>query len=195
MKKKKSTTRTAVAFIVMALIIVVVFAYLSNRSKQIAEAMPETITPVQEVLQRNLESNYPASPKEVVKFYSEITRCFYSEEYSEEELTELAKKSRELFDDELVANQTDEQYINALRRDIQSYKDEGKKISSYSVSSSTDVDYYDFQGDKWAQLYCIYSMRIKTQIQPIQERFLLRKDAKGHWKIFGWKLVEEEMEI
>ena len=195
MKKKKSTTRTAVAFIVMALIIVVVFAYLSNRSKQIAEARPETITPVQEVLQRNLESNYPASPKEVVKFYSEITRCFYSEEYSEEELTELAKKSRELFDDELVANQTDEQYINALRRDIQSYKDEGKKISSYSVSSSTDVDYYDFQGDKWAQLYCIYSMRIKTQIQTIQERFLLRKYAKGHWKIFGWKLVEEEMEI
>lgn len=192
MKKTKSTGKTALAFLLMALFVGGAFYLVSNRSEQIAERQAAKMTPVQEVLARDLKTNYPATPKEVVKFYSEISRCFYGEEYSEEELKRLAAKSREVFDDELVANQTDEQYLNALRRDIETNKIDKKTISSFSVSSSTDVEYYDFQGDEWAQLYCFYTFRISTSVQPIQEKFLLRKDSDGHWKIFGWKLVEQE---
>ena len=190
--KKRNNTRTVIAFVIFALVILGAFLMLSNRSEQIAETQQVKVTAVQELLLRNLKTDYPATPKEVVKLYSEITRCYYGEEYTDDELIEMADMSRELFDDELVANQTDEQYLHALQQDIESYKSENKVISSYSVSNSTDVDYYNYLGDEWAQLYCVYSIRVGTNITPVKEKYLLRKDAGGHWKIYGWILVDEE---
>ncbi len=190
----ENTIKTTIILGLFGILIVVAFYLLSNRTDKIAENAPKRMTAVQEVLSRNLETNYPATPKELLKFYSEITRCFYGEEFTDEELTELADKSRELFDDELLHNQTDAQYLSALKADIASYKESKKSISSYSVSNSTDVDYYTYDGYDWAQLYCIYSIRVSTQINPVQEHFLLRKDPVGHWKIVGWQIVEDNDE-
>ncbi len=188
--KRRNPARILIVFVVLAIAVVGLFFYISNRSRVIEEGKVSQMTPVQQILARNLETNYPPTPKEVLKFYSEITRCFYGEEYTDEELVRLALMSRELFDDELVANQTDEQYLSALRMDIETWKKDKKVISSYSVSSSTDVQEYSYGGFEWAQLYCIYSIRMGTNLAPIQEHFIMRKDAKGHWKILGWELVE-----
>lgn len=192
MRKKKSGWQTILSIFIIAAIVLTAFILLSNRSENIAEAQPLKVTAVQEVLLRDMETNYPTSPKEVVKYYSEISRCYYAEDYSDEEFIKLADRAREVFDAELVANQTEEQYLATLKADIAAYKTDNKVISSYSVSSSTDVDYYDYLGDKWAQLYCIYSIRVSTTITPVTEKYLLRKDDDGHWKIFGWVLVENE---
>lgn len=194
MKKEGSVIRTVLVFAVFIVACVGLFFYLSNRTEEHSEEVknPSVMTAVQEVLSRNLDTNYPPTPKELLKYYSEITRCFYGEKYSDEELASLAKKSRELFDAELYATQTDEQYLEALKMDINSYREMDKAISSYSVSSSTDVNEYKYDGREWAQLYCVYSLRIGTTITPVQERFLMRKDEIGHWKILGWELVENE---
>ncbi len=188
--KRRNPARILIIIVVLAIAVVGVFFYLANRSKAIEEGKVQQMSAVQQVLARNLDTNYPPTPKEVLKLYSEITRCFYSEEYTDEELVKLATFSRRLFDDELVANQTDEQYLSALKYDIESWKKDKKVISSYSVSSSTDVQEYSYGGYEWAQLYCIYSVRMGTNIAPVQEHFIMRKDAKGHWKILGWELVE-----
>ncbi len=190
--KRRNPTRVIVVFTMLAVFVVGLFFYISNKSKVISEGRVQTMTAVQEILARNLDTNYPPTPKEVLKFYSEITRCFYGEEYTEEELERLASFSRKLFDDELVANQTDEQYLSALKMDIESWKKDKKVISSYSVSSSTDVQEYSYGGYEWAQLYCTYSIRMGTNVAPIQEHFIMRKDSKGHWKILGWELVTPE---
>ena len=194
MERKINPIRLLIVFITFIAACIGIFFYLSNRSEDTAEENrnPAVMTATQEVLARNLKTNYPPTPKEVLKYYSEITRCFYSEKYTEDELVELALKSRELFDDELYATQTDEQYLIALQSDIEVYKEADRVISSYSVSSSTDVNEYHFEGRDWAQLYCIYSVREGTAITPVQERFLMRKDEDGHWKILGWQLVEDE---
>ena len=192
--KRKNPARVLIVFVVLAIAVVGLFFYVSNRAKAVEDGRTQQMTPVQEILSRNLETNYPPTPKEVLKFYSEITRCFYSEEYTDEELVKLATMSRKLFDDELVANQTDSEYLSALKFDIQSWKNDKKVISSYSVSSSTDVQEYSYGGYEWAQLYCIYSVRMGTNVAPVQEHFIMRKDAKGHWKILGWELVRPEDE-
>ncbi len=188
---KKRNIKNFIILLIVALLIVASFAYLSNRERAADEEV-EKLTAVQEVLARDLSSNYPPTPKEVLKYYSEITRCFYSEEYSDEELVKLAEKSRELFDEQLQANQTEEEYIGDLKNEIAIFKDAGRSISSYSVAGSANVDYYRYEGAEWAKLNCIYSMRTEGKVKPTQEEFLLRKDADGHWKIFGWKLVKEE---
>lgn len=189
--RRRNPAGFLIILIVFAIAVVGLFFYVANRSNVIAEGKQQQMTAVQQILSRNLDTNYPPTPKEVLKFYSEITQCFYGEEYTDEELVKLALLSRRLFDDELVANQTDEQYLSALKMDIASWKNDKKVISSYSVSSSTDVQEYSYGGREWAQLYCIYSIRMGTNVAPIQERFLMRKDEVGHWKILGWELVEQ----
>lgn len=191
MKTKRSSSGNGVkgiaVILVLALGVLAYFYVINNRMKRVEEDV-EKITPVQELLIQNLETNYPNTPKEVVKLYSEITRCFYSEEYTEEELLKLAQMSRQLFDDELVANQDEDSYLRSLKGEIASYRQQKRYISSYSVSSSADVQYYNYKDAEWAQLIAMYSIKTNGKIEPSKERFLLRKDADGHWKIFGFRL-------
>ena len=139
---------------------------------------------------RNLDINYPPSPKEVVKYYCEITQCFYNEENPDETVHELAVQIQKLYDNELVANQTQEEYIQNLISDIAAMKQSGLVISSYSTSPSTDVEYFAQDGFEWARLYCNFSIRQGTVLMDTNEQFLLRQDENGHWKIYGWQLVE-----
>lgn len=188
---KNNSIKGISVIIVLALGVLAYFYVINNRIKQVEDDVSK-ITPVQELLVRDLSTSYPNTPKEVVKLYSEITRCFYGEEYTDEELIDLAKMSRMLFDEELVANQEEEMYIKSLKGEIATYKRENRVISSYSVSSSADVQYYNYMNDEWAQLIAMYSIRTGGKIQPTKERYLLRKDIDGHWKIFGFRLEQLE---
>ena len=177
---------------VLSALIIGVFAFLANRRSPASLNETPKLSAVQQLLARNLNSSYPPTPKEVVKLYSEYTRCFYSETYTDEELEALAIKSRELLDDELVANQTDAQFLLSLKEDIEKWKSEGRSISSYSIASAADVEYETFDGYEWARLSCYYSMRVGTNILPVREVFLLRKDFEGHWRIVGWEMGDED---
>ena len=117
----KRNLKNFIVLILLALLIVGAFVLVSNRGSERDESNISR-TAVEEVLDRDLTKNYPATPKEVVKMYSEITRCFYGEEYTDDQLVALAEQSRRLFDDELRANQTDEQYLMNLRTVISNYK-------------------------------------------------------------------------
>ena len=64
------------------------------------------------------------------------------------------------------------------------------KISSYTTSSSTDVETFTKDNYEWARLYCMFNIRKGTDMLATTERFLMRKDEAGHWKIYGWELAE-----
>ena len=176
--------------VVLAIIVLVFFAYQGNRGKQQQAAEAVSATVVQNVLMRDLEHSYPPTPKEVVKYYAEITECFYNEEYSDEELTQLANKIQHLYDVELIANQ--ENYMDSLRQEIQDMKKNKYTIAGHEVSASTDVEYFTQDGDSCAILYCTFNIKQEnsSRISSL-ERFVLRKDVDGHWKILGWELVED----
>lgn len=188
--KGSKTVRVVIVVVVLAVIVLVFFAYQGTRGKrqQAEEAVSATV--VQNVLMRDLEHNYPPTPKEVVKYYAEITECFYNEEYSEEEFVKLANKIQHLYDVELIANQ--ENYLEDLRQDVQDMKKNKYTIASYEVSASTDVEYFTKDEDSCARLYCTFNIRQEggTRITSL-EQFVLRKDVDGHWKILGWELVED----
>ena len=140
---------------------------------------------------KNIDDDYPPTPREVLKLYSDITVCFYSEDYTDEELTQLALQIEKLYDEELIANNTPDQYQKNLRWDIKTMKDKNLRVTSYSVASATDVDYFDAGGRSWARLSCTYTIRSGKEAGLAREIFLLRKDDKGHWKIFGWEAAKE----
>lgn len=177
-------------FFLMLLVIIVLIAYytLSLKTKKQSENIV-TMTPVQTVLNRDLNKDYPPTPKEVVKYYSEITKCFYNETYTDEELEQLAMQAKAMYDDKLAANKSDEDYINDLKAEIAGFREQNYTISSYATSASTDVERFSQDGYNFARLYCTYFIRIGTVMQSIEEVYLLRLDEKEHWRIFGWDLA------
>lgn len=188
--KKFKGMQGMLVLVVLVCVVVGFYYYISNRAKAKAEEEGVTVTAVQEVLLRNLERNYPPTPKEVVRYYAEITKCFYSEEYTDEELEELAFKIQELYDDELVAAKDNETYLRDLRDDIDNMKNDGYTITSYTTSASTDVFTFSEDGYDWARLYCTFYLRNGKNKISTQEVFVLRKDEAGHWKIYGWDLAD-----
>ncbi len=77
------------------------YFYVSNIGKDNDDVV---VSAVQNVLLRNLDNDYPATPKELVKYYGDITKCLYNENYSEEQLAQMADKMIALYDDELAEN-------------------------------------------------------------------------------------------
>lgn len=189
--KRFKGTRGTIVFLILVCMLVGYYFYLSNRQADTKEDEAEP-TQVQDVLLRDLSRNYPASPKEVIKYYSELTQCFYNEEYSEEDLENLANKALELYDAELAEHQS-ETYMIDLKNDIADFKQEDIQVSSYKTSSSTDVTYFTKDGRECASLFCTYTLRKGTSLQSVEEIFILRKDEAGHWKIYGWDKAEPEM--
>lgn len=188
--------RSGIASIVITCVILIAviggFAfYLGHKSRTAKEEVVES-TAVQKVLQRDLRRNYPPTPKEVVKCFAEITKCFYNEEYSEEDLEKLAAKIQELYDEELIENKSREDYMQDLRSEIVNMKENNYTIHSYEVSASTDVEYFTENDDSCARLYCNFYVKQGAGNVPSLEQFILRKDADGHWKILGWDLVNSE---
>lgn len=194
MKKKLSGKKGAVLFLILLLLVVGYFYYLSNRNvPQPEEAVSEieVMTATQQVLARDLEINYPPTPREVVKYYSEITQCFYNEELAEEDIYALGMKARELYDEELADNQTEADYMDSLKFDIEDFKSKNRTIASYDPSSSLDVKTFSEDGYEWARLYCNYRVKQGEILYNSNIVFVLRKDENEHYKIYGWKLAEE----
>ena len=191
MKKTQNSVKILIIGIVLLCLVLGYYYYLSNRNAGVKEEADVTISAVQEVLMRNLDTNYPPSPREVLKYYGELAQCLHNEEYTEEEFMKLATQAQRLYDDELIANQTQGQYIQDLQWDVNNIKQQKIVLSSYTTSSSTDVDYFEADGYSWAKLNLTFTLRQGTALDMTEEVFLLRKDKDGHWKIYGWKLTED----
>lgn len=191
--KKRNIIFTIIILFIAAVLLVGTFIMLNKKNESKIEEVPEVnVEKVQQMVLQDLSKNYPPTPREVMKLYSEITCCFYNSELTEEDLTALGQKARELYDEELIANQTQEEYLAALKEEILAFNSQKITISGYSVSSFADVDYYNQDGYEWAKVYVTYRLRQGTEYRYSNEVFLLRKDADNHWKIYGWTLAEEE---
>lgn len=188
----KKNRRFFILAVLLVMIIAAFFAVLTRRKTvtDIEETTTE-VSKVQQLIQRNISVDYPPTPKEVLKLYADITVSFYTENYTDEEFEQLADKIRELYDPELLLNNPRDAYLSNLKSEVSGYKTKGIKISSYATSSATDVDYFSQDGFKFARLNLVLTVKQEKEAGLTKEKFLLRKDMDGHWKIYGWKLIEE----
>lgn len=190
-KKTPSALKSIILVAIMAALIVLAYYNTANKEKEIKEESTE-VSAVSEVLLRNMDTDYPPSPKEVVKYYSDLTKCLYNEECSDEEIEELARRALLIYDDELANNQEWSRYLTDLKSEIATKKSQDYAIMSYKVSTSTDVTYFSKDGYECASLYCTYNIRNGANPGTVKELFILRQDENGHWRILGWDLSEEE---
>lgn len=187
---KKSTVGITIVLIILIAGLVCLYAFFAGRAKSgSAEAV---MTTVQSVLSRDLTKDYPATVKEVVKYYTEIEKCFYNEDCTEEEIEQLGMKARELFDEELLENNEVESYLFQLKLDIQNFKKAKRRINNISVAASTNVDFFSQDGFDFARIYCGYMVSENAGHSVAEGRvYLLRRDEERHWKIYGWESADK----
>lgn len=189
-KTKMAGLKGIIIVAILAVLIVIYYGSLSKRNTK-EEESPVTSSAVTDVLLRNLDTNYPSTPKEVVKYFSEATKCFYIDGISDEDIVKLADKMLKIYDDELVAAKDYDWYIGDLKQEIASNKANGYKVSSYDISASTDVEYFSEGGYECARLWCTYNVKAGKELIKVNNVFILRKDDNSHWRIFGWEQINE----
>lgn len=185
--------RSAAVLAVMLITVFALYYYLVNKVER--QTPEKETTAVQDVLFKNLETDYPPTVREVIKYYNEIMKCYYSDDpLTDEELEKLAAKSMELYDAELVNYQEEDIYVRDLKTEIANFAASDTVLSHVALSASTAVDYYMYNGRECAQIRCIYTMRQKTNLVTVKEIYVLRKDDSGRWKILGWTPAEDSAE-
>ena len=188
----KNVIKNIIVGVILLGLIVGYYFYLSGRdSKDAADEIIET-TITQDVLARDLDKSYPATPKEVIKYYNQIQECYYNEDNDEKTIKEVMIKSRELFDEDLLAKNDEDTQFENLMEEVESFKGQERDIFGWSTDSADDVVYNTFEGREWASICSYYTIRTKGIHTKTTEVFLLRKDEEGRWKIYGWDLEQPE---
>ncbi len=182
---KKSTIRVTIVIICSIVAIVGYYAYLSSKTR--AEKAEATMSAVQTVLSRDLTNGYPSTPKEVIKYYNEIMKCFYNEETLEQEIEDLGNKARELYDEELLAANDLAGFMASLKEEVATYREKEQRLTNCAVAASTDVDFYSVDGHSFARIKCGYTVVEDGNSYPMTYTYLLRRDEEKHWKIYGWQ--------
>lgn len=187
---KKSVVRTIVA--VVLILVIVGGYYIFARQKRASVEDAVELTEVQKVITKDIEANYPATPREVVKYYNRILSCFYNEEHTEDELYALGDQARLLFDEELLENNPRDQYFAALKADVEDYHEKSKTIFNSTVCDSNDVNYQTVDGDECAYVTTSYFINQAKTYERTYEMYVLRKDEDGNWKILVFYQIEGE---
>ena len=185
---KKSTTIGAIVTLAIIVGIVGLFAFLSGRARTRED--DAAMTEAQRVLSRDLQNNYPPTVKEVIKYFTEIQKCFYNEECTDEDVEQLGLKARELYDAELLEINDEINNLLQLKAEVSSFREDERKILSVTVASSANVDTFTENGYEFARIYCTYSMMEKGKSAYMRMVYLLRRDENRRWKIYGWDLAD-----
>lgn len=209
--KKLRTGTIIVLFLVVGLLF---YAYLSSKDGTDSDVTKEA-SEISKLFAKDLATEYPETPREVVKLYSRITVCFYDEERTDEEIEKLADMSLMLFDEELLEKNPRDEYLSNLKAVVADYNSEERVITDYTVQSSNMIDKYTVDGEDYAKIRVMYSMRDfklldnnstgflngcgtgarknkEYRYYTTYEDFLLRKDDNGQWKILVWQVPEME---
>ncbi len=176
-----------IIILILVLMVVGYYYYLSNKGYQERKEAEVVITPAQSLLLLNFDVNYPPTPKEVVKQYMEFSKVLHNEELTDDEVGAVGIKLLEILDDELATNKSHDDYILDLKSEIKTFKDNNYSIVNMYTSQSTDVEYFTVEGHECASLYGTFNIRTSSGTKVLTDIFILRKDDKGHWKIYGWQ--------
>lgn len=181
--------RKPLIFTVLAMLAVSYYIYLSTRDIDHSEAEVEK-TPATTIISRDMDKNYPGTPRSVVEFYSDILKVWYKEDITDDEIVGLAQHARAMFDEELLAQNDYETYLLNLETDINAYKEANRYIAEYTVESGYNIQYITFKEESYAKVDVVYYVREGENLVDTYEQYTLRKDEEGLWKILFWEISD-----
>ena len=187
----KKTQNPIVVGIVMALLAVfIIGGFFLVRSIGLKNLeIKKSKTEVEKLMELNLDDNYPGSAREVLKIYNRILKCCYNEELTDEQIKKLADQNQKLFDEQLLEKNPLDQYVEKLKKDIKDYKDKKTTIANIAIQDLAEAEREERGGYKFCNLLVSYIVKDTKGLKTINEKYYLREDDKGRWKILFWELT------
>lgn len=170
------------------------FFFFSQDNKE----QEKNLTEIEKVIVKDLKNNYPKTPREVVKFYNRIVKCYYGDTPTDEQLNDLVDQMICIMDEDLLLVNSRDVYYNSVVSDIAQYKQDKKQLVSTDVCDSNDVKYVtdtkdgESQKDELAYVNATYFINTDGKFAYTYQQFVLRQDADGRWKILTFYQVEGE---
>jgi hypothetical protein len=176
----------------LVVIIIVLLFYMdwSRKNNEEKAATDKTLTEAEKLLERDLETNYPETPREVAKYYSSITKALYSG-LKDDEVEALAKRILLLYDEEFLQNNPEDKYLKDLYSDIAAWNDAKRKITNYLLVNEDKEEKVEMDGRDYATVYVSYFILEEGKASETR-KLLLRENEDGKWKILGWETIPED---
>lgn len=184
-KKQKSTFFTVIS--VAAVVIAMIFVTQSQQANKQKETSLVNLSEVEKMLEMNLDNDYPKTPRDVAGLHGDMTRLLYSG-LEDDEITELALMVRDLYDEEFLSNNPEEQYLKNLYSDIALWNKVSRKIELNVVVNKDLEEVYTQDGKEYAIAFVSFTITEKGKTSELR-RYLMRKDKTDRWKILGWEYI------
>lgn len=187
----KKTQNPIVVGIVMALLAVfIIGGFFLVRSIGLKNLeLKKSKTEVEKLMELNLDDNYPGNAREVLKVYNRILKCCYNEELTDEQIKKLAEQNQKLFDEQLLEKNPYDQYVEKLKKDIEDYKSKKTTIANIAIQDLAEAEREERGGYKFCNLLVSYIVKDTKGLKTTNEKYYLREDDKGRWKILFWELT------
>lgn len=187
----KKTQNPVVVGIVMALLAVfIIGGFFLVRSIGLKNLeLKKSKTEVEKLMELNLDDNYPGNAREVLKVYNRILKCCYNEELTDEQIKKLAEQNQKLFDEQLLEKNPLDQYVEKLKKDIKDYKDKKTTIANIAIQDLAEAEREERGGYKFCNLLVSYIVKDTKGLKTTNEKYYLREDDEGRWKILFWELT------
>ena len=187
----KKTQNPIVVGIVMAILAVfIIGGFFLVRSIGLKNLeLKKSKTEVEKLMELNLDDNYPGNAREVLKVYNRILKCCYNEDLTDEQIKKLAEQNQKLFDEQLLEKNPLDQYVEKLKKDIKDYKDKKTTIANIAIQDLAEAEREERGGYKFCNLLVSYIVKDTKGLKTTNEKYYLREDDKGRWKILFWELT------
>ena len=186
--KAKKRIGTISVILVLACAIVALYWYI-DRSSNDAEEPVNTVA--QQILEKDLEKNYPPTPYAVAELYCGIVENIYSEKTTENQLEELVQMELSLYDEELAAQNPYSSYLATVKADLEEAKEKKIAFTGYILDNFSNVKKWKKDGREYASIQLQFLLRSEDGSGGSYRELMLRKDAEGNYKILGWELLSE----
>lgn len=189
-KKKFRFALNGKNVVVLILLVAIVAGFYMSTSNKTSESY--NVQDEYDILRtKDLDLSYPETPKEVVKLYSRIVKCLYTKKLSDDKTRELVEQLRKLFDDALLQENSLEEQLGKLDKEVRGFKKAKKAIINYGVDEES-LETKEVDGVDCATIVASFSIKKKKNYTRTDELFLLKKNSDGQWKIVGWQLTDSE---
>ena len=187
----KNTIRIVILSIALGFLVLGYYFYLSKSGSTTENSVAtEKQTEMQKVLEKDFINSYPETPRSVIKWYNRIQMLYYDENTTDDQLKALCDQAMLMMDADLLQMNPKDMYVASVRDDVADYKNHNRKIVSIDVADTANVEYVKKDGKDYAFVQVYYFVKEGSNFQNTYQKYALRKDDSGKWKILAIELTD-----
>lgn len=185
---EKNTQKNIVAkgVIVAVFFVVLILSYFNHLSnKSAARRSDAQKTEIESLMDYDMDAEYPNTPRDLAKLHNRYFKQFYGQSLSDEELSALNKKIRNLYCRELLIANPEGDSLDNLKEDIARVKEAGYTYKLCELPEASQVERYTKDGREMASLEVRITVNTSEMMGYIYRQYVMVMED-GQWKIYGW---------